>query len=180
MPREPNKCLICGKSVKNRKLTTKFCSRECYFEAYRRGFIKNRRWFGYPEGNSPYRGRTSGSFKMGHPFMGDPHTWFKKGQKQWYVERGLPPPAKGKTWSKDFHSKIVMEELKNLRKQGFICVPIQNPIPDIVAFKNGKVYAVEVELTPPPDYAKYERIPHFFDDVIWIMIKRRKSENGKT
>jgi hypothetical protein len=153
----------------------KFCSRLCYFEAYHKGLIKNRRWFGFPEGNPGHHGKTSGSFKHGHPALIGPNTkLFQKGQNQWYLERGLPAPSKGKQWTKTLHTEAVLEEVKRLREQGFLAVPVDNPQPDIVAFKDGKVYAVEVELPsgryhPNPDYTKYERIPNLYDDIIWII-----------
>lgn len=67
----------------------------------------------------------------------------------------------------------IEQEIPELERQGFKCVPITRVIPDIVAFKDGKIYAIEVEYSGP-DYAKYDKIPGRYDDVIWILRKRLK------
>lgn len=63
----------------------------------------------------------------------------------------------------------ILQEIPELEKQGFKCVPIGRVIPDIIGLKNGKVYAIEVE-RGNPNYSKYtEEIKKFYDDVIWII-----------
>lgn len=62
-------------------------------------------------------------------------------------------------------------EVAELEKQGFRCIPITRVIPDIIAIKEGKVYAVEVEYKTP-NYDKYtDEVKNRFDDVIWILRK---------
>jgi hypothetical protein len=65
----------------------------------------------------------------------------------------------------------ILEEARKLEEQGFRVIPITNVIPDIIAIKNGKVFAVEVEYGSCPDYTKYDdtRYRQFFDDVMWII-----------
>lgn len=68
----------------------------------------------------------------------------------------------------------ILEETSELEKQGFRCIPITNVIPDIIAIKDNKVYAIEIEYATP-NYSKYtEDINKRFDDVIWILRKRIK------
>lgn len=56
-----------------------------------------------------------------------------------------------------------------LREQGFYVIPITRIVPDIIAMKDGKVYAVEVEYGVP-NYEKYtEDFRGLFSDVIWII-----------
>jgi hypothetical protein len=66
--------------------------------------------------------------------------------------------------------KRIKDELVELRKQGFVCVPVGGKIrPDIVGFKDGKVYAIEVEYKQQPNYSKYtDDARSYFDGVIWI------------
>jgi len=72
------------------------------------------------------------------------------------------------------HTKEIKRQVKNLTEQGFKCF-VPGPIPDIIANKNGKNYAVEVDLTSYPNTDKYNDID-FFDDVYWIKVasKRRR------
>lgn len=81
------------------------------------------------------------------------------------------------------HNDRLMEELAKLRLEGFRCIPIgllKYPKPDIIAIKEGKVFAVEVELSKI-EYDKYTGITDF-DDIIWIYMpkngSRRMRKNG--
>ena len=67
------------------------------------------------------------------------------------------------------HYEKVLEECKILDTQGFRTIPLGAVIPDIIALKDGKVYAYEVEFGIPR-YEKYNNIK-FFDDIIWIIHK---------
>jgi|SRR3989338_3760753 len=52
--------------------------------------------------------------------------------------------------------KRIKDEIIELERQGFRCVPVGGKVrPDIIAIKDGKIYAVEVEYKKRPDYAKY-------------------------
>jgi hypothetical protein len=82
--------------------------------------------------------------------------------------------------SVEYHKSSVMEHTRELEEQGFKCYPIgagDVPVPDILAVKDGKIYAVEVEIGPgKPDYQKYATV-NFFDDIIWIRILSRKKKS---
>lgn len=65
--------------------------------------------------------------------------------------------------------KRIEEEISSLSSQGFRCVPVGGSVrPDIVAVKDGKIYAIEVEYKKRPDYSKYKNTD-CFDDIIWIL-----------
>lgn len=73
------------------------------------------------------------------------------------------------------HEELVKEHAKLLEEQGFRVFPICRglPRPDIIALKNGKVYAVEVVRRSKPNYEKYlETNP--YDDIIWIFERRKR------
>jgi len=74
------------------------------------------------------------------------------------------------------HKRMILDEKEKLENQGFrVLLPDQKPIPDMIAIKGDKVYAVEVESygKGSPDYEKYD-VPHGFDDVIWIIKEEDK------
>ena len=78
----------------------------------------------------------------------------------------------------DFHDNLIKKELTKLEKQGFRCVNVGTTKvkkPDIIAFKNNKIYAVEVETQSHkiPNYDKWNGT-NIFDDIIWIV--KRKNE----
>jgi len=108
------------------------------------------------------------------------NTEFKKGHKNWNLGlKGKYPKElieKFKITNKENYLKSwkkILEESENLKKQGFRVVPLTKVIPDIIALKNGKIFAIEVEYGNP-DYGKYtEDIRVLFDDIIWIIKKRR-------
>lgn len=66
----------------------------------------------------------------------------------------------------------ILQEIPELEKQGFRCVPIGKVVPDIIAIKNNKLYAIEIEYSEPK-YEKYDKnnYKNYFDDVIWIIKK---------
>lgn len=67
----------------------------------------------------------------------------------------------------------ILDEIPELEKQGFRCIPIGKVIPDIIAIKDDKIFAVEVE-RGTPNYAKYtDVIKNYYDDIIWILRKRQ-------
>ena len=76
----------------------------------------------------------------------------------------------------DKHFERILKEIPELEKQGFKCIPIGKPIPDIIGLKNGKVYAIEVQYyqrsNSKINYLKYnDDTKKYFDDVIWILRK---------
>lgn len=78
--------------------------------------------------------------------------------------------ATGWSASKTMWSRIEAE-IPALEKQGFRVIPITNVIPDIIAIKGDKVYAVEVEYQRP-NYNKYNSLPRmYYDEIIWLVRK---------
>ena len=67
----------------------------------------------------------------------------------------------------------IKAEVEILRSQGFVAVPTGGKvIPDIVAFKDGKVFAFEVEYREP-NYSKYtDEMKSYFNDIVWIIRKK--------
>jgi len=78
------------------------------------------------------------------------------------------------SWERKEHDALLLKELKLMENKGFRCIPITGVIPDAIAIKNGKVYAVELETTSP-DYDKYAK-QCYFDDIIWIVYRFRPSK----
>jgi endogenous inhibitor of DNA gyrase (YacG/DUF329 family) len=72
------------------------------------------------------------------------------------------------------HQNAVIEQAEVLKQQGFKVMIIDKVRPDIIARKDDKVYAVEVEFEKP-DYSKYEGI-QVFDDIMWIL-RSSKGDN---
>lgn len=66
---------------------------------------------------------------------------------------------------------LIEIEAKKLESQGYRVIPITHVIPDIIAIKDNKVYAIEVESgKTKPNYAKYtDKIKKRFDDIVWII-----------
>ena len=71
----------------------------------------------------------------------------------------------------------ILEEIPELEKQGFRCIPIGQPIPDIVAIRDGKIYAIEIERQKNPNYKKYEGI-EYYDEVIWVLKHKYAKKQG--
>ena len=62
---------------------------------------------------------------------------------------------------------------QELEKQGFKAIDINALKPDIIAVKDGKIYAYEVEFQNPK-YEKYNECS-FFNDIIWVLKSRKKN-----
>jgi len=92
----------------------------------------------------------------------------------------------------ELHDKGIDDLLKILQKDGFIGIPVGKkgvPKPDIIAFKDNKVYAYEV-FRPAYNNSnypacgnknKYEKTntKHFFNEIIWIKLVNGKLETYK-
>jgi hypothetical protein len=68
------------------------------------------------------------------------------------------------------HQNMVLEEIENLNKLGYKTLNGDlKPKPDIFAFRDGKIYAYEIETKSENRWntKKYNGVD-FFDDVIWI------------
>lgn len=116
--------------------------------------------------------------KIGEAQIGEKGHWYgKKFSKE--TKKKMSEIQKGHKHIK-MPSKIsyerILKEIPELEKQEFKCVPIGRVIPDIIAIKNGKIYAIEVEYGKP-NYNKYNRDDYrsYFEDVIWI-VRREISE----
>lgn len=121
---------------------------------------------------------------------------FKKGSTPWNKNKDLPEMLKlqisrtleGRTVSRKTRTKMsesnrgkhsgirttqlayerILEEIPALEKEGYRCIPIGKIIPDIIAIRDGKIIAIEVEYTKNPRYEKY-KYQKIYDDVIWIL-----------
>jgi len=124
-------------------------------------------------------------------YLGRPH--HKKGEKGY---KGGKKPNKfsdseerKKNWSdllkirrkeNPYNSQLICQEriekeIPELEKQGFRCFPITKIIPDIIALKDGKIYAIEVEYAKSRQkekMSKYQNSKYKYDDVIWILRKK--------
>lgn len=105
---------------------------------------------------------------------------FQKSPDQRNLDRRL---AKGPP---KHYTEDILPECSKLQEQGFRVVPIGKVVPDMVAIKDGKIFAVEVEdLTAGhnliPSYGKYpNELSKYIDDVIWIVKKREHKTLHKT
>ena len=90
-------------------------------------------------------------------------------KKRMSLTRKLKGLGIGNVNSKLAYERI-LKEIPELEKQGFKCIPIGKVIPDIIAFKDGKIYAIEVE-RGKPNYQKYDKDNYrdLFEDIIWIL-----------
>lgn len=69
------------------------------------------------------------------------------------------------------HKAAIAKQCEELKSQGFRVIPLDGEIkviPDIIAVKDNKILAVEVE-RGKPKYDKYQDI-HCYDDIIWILV----------
>ena len=81
----------------------------------------------------------------------------------------------GRQWSGENHDILVKQKCEALQSQGFRCLPIglvSCPKPDIIAIKDGKVIAIEIERREKR-LSKYVGVT-WYDDVIWDMQVRHR------
>jgi hypothetical protein len=73
------------------------------------------------------------------------------------------------------HKDEILKQAEILRQQGFQVLICDKKRPDIIARKNDKIYAVEVEIEKPNLYQKFDKWNDrtIFDDIHWIIIKRK-------
>ena len=79
----------------------------------------------------------------------------------------------------DICRRRIQEAVNFFESNGFRCIPITKVIPDIIAIKDGKVIAIEVEYGSSPNYPKYD-IDNYrekFDEVIWYTDEDEKSSS---
>jgi hypothetical protein len=71
------------------------------------------------------------------------------------------------------HERYVTEEIEKFRKQGFRCIRVdKKPIPDFIAIRDGKPFAVEIQFKFP-NYNKYkDNNPQLeYADIFWVTKK---------
>ncbi len=75
-----------------------------------------------------------------------------------------------------WHDDEVKRQTQVFESQNYKCIPtglVSFPIPDIIAIKNEKIYAIEIQ----KEYAhteKYEaEIAKYFDDIHWIIFQEK-------
>jgi len=91
-------------------------------------------------------------------------------------KRKMSESKKNVTLSLENHKRWVSDTQRKLQQEGFRTILIAKPLPDIIALKDGKIYAVEVDDGFSfGDTLKYN-VPHGYDDVIWVCITK---ERGK-
>jgi len=81
---------------------------------------------------------------------------------------------KGKPISKELHDKGIESLVEILEDAGYLCYPIGHqyfPNPDVIAIKNGNMYAFEVMHTNF-EKTKYKNIKHCFDKVYWVKLQQ--------
>lgn len=119
-----------------------------------------------------------------HPLKGKHHSEESK-RKNSAAQRGkklsdetkykISISGKGKHIGHSYHLtnwKRILDEAAILEQQGYRVIPITKVIPDIIAIKDGKVIAFEVEYkrVNNPNTAKYtDDIKKYFDDVVWLL-----------
>jgi hypothetical protein len=77
------------------------------------------------------------------------------------------------------HDKAVVEQIDIFRSDGFHCVRTdKKPVPDFIAIKDGKIFAVEVEFDIRHKLNKYkDNDPNIaYADVIWIVKENQKGK----
>jgi hypothetical protein len=107
-----------------------------------------------------------------------PEKWEEIKLKISRAEKGKHKPANfGEKVRRGFieHDQWIKEEMTRLTEQGYRCLNVgssEAKVPDIIAFKDGKIYAIEITRFAV-DHDKWAG-QTFFDDIIWIV--RRTSE----
>lgn len=132
------------------------------------------------------------SFKCRQTWMSRPAR--RELHRKLSLKQGLRPPSrKGSKWTPSQRQKItkirkgnatlhvahrrILKEVRGLEKQGFKVMPITQVIPDMIAIKNGKIYAIEVEYNGKPNYDKYAKAP-WFTNVTWLLRERAALNAG--
>lgn len=156
----------------NRGLTKKTDKRVMKY-ARKRSKIMKEKWK-----DPNYREQMKNSISLGvygenNPFYGKRHT--EEFKKRLSEERKGKVMFKSKEQMKIGTQRVkedILSITSELTGRGFRCAPLHHglPVPDIIAIKDGKVYAVEV-FSKAPQKDKYNDYP-FCDDVIWIDLRR--------
>ena len=171
------KCLKCGKEFYAYYFSKKFCSRKCYFTyqvhtpSWNKGLTKETdiriKLLAEKISNTLKRNYRNGQRLPHH---------IKKQNSTQYIHRDCLPIKQDiiETPGQNVHQDIIKQEIAEYEKQEFRCIDLSKVIPDFIAIKDKKVYAVEIELHSP-NYDKYNE-NKFYDDIIWIRYKKIKME----
>lgn len=83
----------------------------------------------------------------------------------------LSEVKKGKISNSLIHQENIQKQILNFQKNGYSCIRIDScPLPDFIAIKDNKFYAVEIEggSIRPNKYI----CEHNYADIIWIQFRR--------
>lgn len=149
-------CMNCGKTFtqnkheRSQKSNRVFCSQDCYHQ-YNRG-EKHPRW------------NRVGVFchVCGAKFYIMQYQ-YKKATRYYCSEACQKIGSKE---SHSIHNKKINKLVEKFNREGYKCVPVHALTPDAVAFKDGKVYAIELYRTNEPDMDKLNKLRNFFDEVL--------------
>jgi len=174
-------CINCNKEIKDYRFR-KFCSKSCASIFRFKGQSKKpesiRKMVDTRKKLGSYKWSEESKQKISQSLKG---RIFTKEHKE-KLSKSLKGKLKSEETKKIFkerplHTKYVKEEINNLKLQGFRVIDIDRGIrPDLIAIKNNKIFAVEIELNHP-NYNKYTNNLDY-DDVIWIL-KKKEIKNGK-
>ncbi len=92
------------------------------------------------------------------------------------TKKKISKSNKGKARPDTNHRKLILKQKTLLESIGFRCVdPQKRPRPDIIAIKNCKVYAIEVETGQHiPEWYKYDDCEIDYDDIFWLLREGRQ------
>ena len=119
------------------------------------------------------------------PFFWDLCEFHNPPQKKEVREKISKAKDKGKTkYPNKVKHKHYYEDIlpyaKKLEKEGFRVIPIGGAVPDIIAIKDNKVYAYEIEnqITCDRKLNKYKGVfENYYDDILWIEPEPKPNKN---
>lgn len=182
-------CLNCGKLFQGRRETSKYCSRKCtqaHLPIMQKGrtfnstviqkMIETRKKTGN-YGWTEERKICQSERLKGIPFTSEHKKKISnalKGKKFSIKHRQNIHKAKNKRISNSIqHQKEIERNIQNFKNDGFFCIRVDKcPLPDFIAIKDNKAYAIEIE-GGHMNFAKYFK-PHDYADIIWIQFRRIK------
>lgn len=160
-------CQECGKVFYDQPSDNRiFCSKECYVKNIHK---KNRTLFERVKKVCPTCGR---EFEV--PLASRNQKFCSRLciRHPVHIREKRARAGMNKQWLEN-HRSALFEEIHELGKKGFRCVPLIRPIPDaiIIDFENRKVLALEITTGKRPftpvDIAVYNNI-NWYDDILWI------------
>lgn len=174
MPYATGKCVVCGKSFQPHSRISKCCSQECRsknpeFCARMSRIMKDK----YTN-NSSFRQQLknmtdSSRGKTLEELFGCERADSIRKKLSVVAKRNSSKIKDKQKLGYRRHTQAILDTLKRYQEDGYVCAPVSNefPRPDIVAFKDGKVYALEVERTSEGvNPSKYNDFP-IYADIMW-------------